>query len=319
MELTDGKGVDVVLNALAARSDPDGSFLPRRVRPLHRDRQTRHLPKLAHPALAAAPATPRSTSWRWTRFSSGDEELTRQMLEEIAGLVEKRRAAAAALSRLSRPAAIDAAFRLMAGGKHIGKVVVAFPDAFVPRRGESPAPGFAIKPDGCYLITGAFGGLRQGAGALAGRVRRAPSCAHEPQRRFQSGSRLRSSQELQDRGVDVRVVTADVGSPTDVTRLFAEIEAGAQPLRGVFHLAMVIDDAPLAALTPRADAHRPWAKGARRLAAARGDARNEARLLRHVLVRLEHFRQSGAGKLQRGERLPRLASRIIVRRSACPR
>jgi acyl carrier protein len=43
-------------------------------------------------------------------------------------------------------------------------------------------------------------------------------------------------------------VCADAGSTEDVSRLLAEIRAGDQPLRGVFHLAMVIDDAPLAAL-----------------------------------------------------------------------
>jgi acyl carrier protein len=57
-------------------------------------------------------------------------------------------------------------------------------------------------------------------------------------------------EDLQERGVEVRVVSADVGAPDDVRRLFAEIKSGAQPLRGLFHLAMVIDDAPLAALTP---------------------------------------------------------------------
>ena len=56
--------------------------------------------------------------------------------------------------------------------------------------------------------------------------------------------------DLQERGVEVRVVSADIGAPNDVRRLFAEIKSGAQPLRGLFHLAMVIDDAPLAALTP---------------------------------------------------------------------
>src|SRR6185295_17023904 len=54
---------------------------------------------------------------------------------------------------------VDAAFRLMAGGKHIGKVIVSFPEPFVPRRGEPLAPSFEIKSDGCYLITGAFGGF----------------------------------------------------------------------------------------------------------------------------------------------------------------
>ncbi len=47
----------------------------------------------------------------------------------------------------------------------------------------------------------------------------------------------------------MKVVQADVGSPEDVKRLIAEIRASDHPLRGVFHLAMVIDDAPLAALT----------------------------------------------------------------------
>ncbi len=57
------------------------------------------------------------------------------MLGEIAGLVEK--GALTPLPFRSFPACrIDAAFRLMASGKHIGKVVVAFPEAFVPRRGE---------------------------------------------------------------------------------------------------------------------------------------------------------------------------------------
>src|SRR5260370_25627816 len=86
-----------------------------------------------------------------------DEALTRQMLEEICDLVE--RGALRPLPYRAFPACrIDSAFRLMAGGKHIGKVVVAFPAPFVPRRGELPGPGFEGKPDGCYLITRAFGG-----------------------------------------------------------------------------------------------------------------------------------------------------------------
>jgi acyl carrier protein len=44
-------------------------------------------------------------------------------------------------------------------------------------------------------------------------------------------------------------VRADVGSAEDVARLVAGIRAGKQPLRGIFHLAMVIDDAPITSLT----------------------------------------------------------------------
>jgi NADPH:quinone reductase-like Zn-dependent oxidoreductase len=89
---------------------------------------------------------------------SGDEELACQLLREIVELVE--RDSFFPLPFRSFPACrIDAAFRLMAQGKHIGKVVVAFPEPFILRRGEPLAPGFAVRQDGSYLITGAFGGF----------------------------------------------------------------------------------------------------------------------------------------------------------------
>ena len=88
---------------------------------------------------------------------AGDAEQTRELMAKIAGLVEK--GALTPLPFRSFPASrIDAAFRLMAGGKHTGKVVVAFVDAFVFRKGEPPLPVFAVKPDGAYLITGGLGG-----------------------------------------------------------------------------------------------------------------------------------------------------------------
>jgi acyl carrier protein len=178
---------------------------------------------------------------------SRDESLTRQMLGEIAELVEK--GALAPLPFRAFPACrIDAAFRLMASGKHIGKVVISFSEAVVPRRGEPLATPFAIRPDGCYLITGAFGGfgkvlaewlVKCGAQHL---VLNSRSGAATPEAEA-------LVQSLRDRGIRVRVVRADVGSDKDVARMLAEVRAGDQPLRGIFHLAMVIDDAPLSALS----------------------------------------------------------------------
>jgi acyl carrier protein len=98
------------------------------------------------------------------------------------------------------------------------------------------------------LITGAFGGF--------GKViaRWLVECGA---RQFVLASRSGAAapeaesfvEDLRARGVNVRVAKADVSSPSDVTRLMAEIRESDQPLRGVFHLAMVIDDAPLNALT----------------------------------------------------------------------
>ena len=247
MKITEDKGVDVVLNALAGDAIPMGlsclaefgRFIEIGKRDIYQNTRIplRPLRNNASFHVVAMDAV-----------FHGNEKLTRQLLEEISDLVET--GALRPLPFRAFPASrIDSAFRLMAGGKHIGKVVVAFPTPFVPRRGELPAPGFEVKPDGYYLITGAFGGYGKvlarwlvecGARHLVLTSRNGAS----------STDATKFIEELKQRGVEVRVVSADVGAPGDVRRLFAEIKSGAQPLRGLFHLAMVIDDAPLAALTP---------------------------------------------------------------------
>jgi len=247
MKITDGKGVDVVLNALAGDAIPMGlsclaefgRFIEIGKRDIYQN--------------ARIPLRPlrNNASFHVVAMDAvfhGNEELTRQMLEEISGLVEK--GALRPLPYRAFPACrIDSAFRLMVGGKHIGKVVVAFPTPFVPRRGELPGAGFEVKPDGCYLITGAFGGY----GKVLARWLAECGARHLVLTSRTGASSPEASkfvEDLQKGGVEVRVVSADVGAPDDVRRLFAEIKSGAQPLRGLFHLAMVIDDAPLAALTP---------------------------------------------------------------------
>jgi NADPH:quinone reductase-like Zn-dependent oxidoreductase/acyl carrier protein/SAM-dependent methyltransferase len=247
LKITAGKGVDVVLNALAGEAIPMGlsclaefgRFIEIGKRDIYQN--------------ARIPLRPlrNNASFHVVAMDAvfhGNEELTRQMLEEISGLVEK--GVLRPLPYRAFPASrIDSAFRLMSSGKHIGKVVVAFPTPFVPRRGELPALGFEVKPDGCYLITGAFGGY----GKVLARWLAECGARHLVLTSRSGASNPEASkfvEDLQKRGVEVRVVSADVGAPDDVRRLFAEIKSGAQPLRGLFHLAMVIDDAPLAALTP---------------------------------------------------------------------
>jgi len=246
MELTDRRGVDCVLNALAGEAIPMGlsclaefgRFIEIGKRDIYQNSRIPLWPLRRNASFHVV---------AMDAVFSGDESLTRQMFGEIAALLEEG-ALTPLPFRSFAACRVDAAFRLMASGKHIGKVIVSFPEAFIPRVGEPlPAP-FAIKPDGTYLITGAFGGfgkvlaswlVKRGARHL---VLSSRSGAATPEAQaFVQG--------LTDQGVDVRVVKADAGSKADVTRLLAEARANQQPLRGVFHLAMVIDDAPLTALT----------------------------------------------------------------------
>src|SRR6478735_5189883 len=134
MALTKRRGVDVVLNALAAEAIPMGlsclaefgRFIEIGKRDIYQN--------------SRIPLWPlrRNASFHVVAMDAvfhGDEALTRRMLGDLSELVE-----AGALSPLpfrAFPASrVDAAFRLMDGGKHVGKVVVSFPEAFVPHRGE---------------------------------------------------------------------------------------------------------------------------------------------------------------------------------------
>ncbi|MCE9519801.1 MAG: SDR family NAD(P)-dependent oxidoreductase, partial [Verrucomicrobia bacterium] len=247
MELTNGKGVDVVLNALAAEAIPmglsclaeSGRFIEIGKRDIY---QNSRIPLWS---------LRRNSSFHVIAMDAvfaGDEEQTRALMAEITGLVEK--GALTPLPFRSFPASrIDAAFRLMAGGKHTGKVVVGFADAFVSRIGEPPLPPFAVKPDGAYLITGGLGGFGRvlsewlvdcGARHL---VLASRSGASTPEAEA-------FLEKLHKRGIETKVIKADSSSPDDVKRLIKEAGSASIPLKGIFHLAMVIDDAPLSALTP---------------------------------------------------------------------
>lgn len=246
MELTNGRGVDVVLNALASEAIPmglsclaeSGRFLEIGKRDIY---QNSRIPLWS---------LRRNASFHVIAMDAvfaGDAEQTRELMAKIAGLVDQ--GALTPLPFRSFPASrIDAAFRLMAGGKHTGKVIVAFADAFVSRKGEPPLPVFSVKPDGAYLITGGLGGFGRvlaewlvdcGARHL---VLSSRSGASTPEA-------LVFLEKLHGRGVETKVIKADSGSPKDVKSLIKQAQSKSIPLKGIFHLAMVIDDAPLSALT----------------------------------------------------------------------
>lgn len=133
--------------------------------------------------------------------------------------------------------ALAEGFGHLRGRTSIGKIVFT-----LPAIGEQAATG---RPGGSYLVTGGLGALglataewlaRQGAGHLALTGRRAPDA--DAARRIAA---------LQEQGVTVVVVQADVSRAADVARVLAGVAA---PLTGIFHLAGVLDDGVLARQTP---------------------------------------------------------------------
>ena len=136
------------------------------------------------------------------------------------------------------------AFHAVEESSMIGNTVVSFNVG----QNQPPLPMApekeVFKKDASYLITGGFGGLgrevakwmvTQGARnlVLVGR----------------SGAKSEEAQEfvktLECSGAKVLALAVDIACETDVGRLMEEIGQRVSPLKGVFHAAGVLDDAPL--------------------------------------------------------------------------
>ncbi|HEV2637107.1 MAG TPA: type I polyketide synthase [Actinocrinis sp.] len=144
-------------------------------------------------------------------------------------------------------AAAAEALRDMSRGVHTGKLVLTDP-ASVRAVAPEPLPQGRFRPDGTYLLTGGLGALglslaeflaESGAGALAllGRTPAGPEA-------------ITRIEALRAAGVIVRSYPVDVAEPVALAAVLAEVRAELPPLRGVFHLAGLLDDATIANLRP---------------------------------------------------------------------
>jgi thioester reductase-like protein len=130
----------------------------------------------------------------------------------------------------------------------------------VSRLAPAPVPGPApggpprreppVRPDGTYLITGAFGGIgvalahwlgRAGAGRLVllARTRLPARSRWDGELEVPVRSRVEAVRSLERLGVEVEVVACDVTDEAAMTRLFRKLRDGRRPLRGVVHAAGV--------------------------------------------------------------------------------
>lgn len=130
-------------------------------------------------------------------------------------------------------------FRELAKGDHIGKRVIdlSAPPKYVSSALAGCAP---ISKQATYIITGAYGGvglqvvnwlIEQGAGSI-----------------MLCGRTIRETTELKEKALKHECIlidaACDIGNEDDVNRLFATDTPF--PIRGIFHTAAVLADAPIA-------------------------------------------------------------------------
>lgn len=239
MEYTQGRGVDVVLNSLAGEAIPrslavlatGGRFVEIGKRDIYADSQIGLLPFQKNLSFFAVDLL------RMRMEKPGVvEELTREIMQRIAD------ASFRPLPYTAFPVSQAAdAFRHMAQGKHIGKIVITLPDEVV--QVEDVPPPVPIRADATYLITGGLGALGlvfarrlvdQGARHLVLMGRSAPTATVNA-----------ALAELRSRGAEITVAAADVSDPAQLARVLTDVRRSGPPIKGVLHAAGLTDDKTL--------------------------------------------------------------------------
>lgn len=246
MRLTGGQGVDVVLNSLA------GEAMERSVQVLKPFGRFLELGKRDFYGNTRLGLRPFRQNLSYFGIDA-DQLLTRQLklaerlFRNLMRLFEDGSLTALPFRAFAAEDA-TAAFRLMQQAGHIGKIVITPPA--VPAVSATPtAPGFQVSAEGRYLIVGGLGGFGLG---LARRLaqRGARHLVLIGRRGLVEGDAVEIVREIEEMGATVETMAVDAADPKAVEALLARLAAGGPPLKGLFHTAMVLDDALVQNLTP---------------------------------------------------------------------
>lgn len=246
MQETGGEGVDVVLNSLSGLAitkgvsclSPNGRFVELGKRDIYQNSKLglwNFRKNLSYFAVDLG------------RLLGNAPVLMRALRHEFPRMLRARTFQPLPHSEFPVSRSIDG-FRRMAQAKHVGKIVVSMRDPRVEVSGKKDCRQ-ELRAEGTYLITGGFGGygltvaqwcVDHGAGCvvLMGRSGAASDDARKAMARFEQ------------QGARVEEARGDVTSPEQVNEVLDRIRKTMPPLRGIFHLAMVLEDGILLQQNP---------------------------------------------------------------------
>ncbi|MEU5053203.1 SDR family NAD(P)-dependent oxidoreductase [Streptomyces sp. NPDC021096] len=223
-QVTGGRGVDVVLNALA------GEFVDASLRLMAPGGRFLEMGKTD----IRDPEALTGVRYRAFDLAEAGPDRTQEMLAELLELFDQ------GALRLLPVASWDVrrapeAFRFMSQARHIGKIVLTMPRQWAP--------------EGTVLITGGTGGL---GGELARHLVAERGAKHlllVSRRGADAPGALELQAELIAHGADVTVAPCDVTDAGAVAGLLAAIPEE-HPLTAVIHTAGALDDGVVTSLTP---------------------------------------------------------------------
>ncbi|MFW9259889.1 SDR family NAD(P)-dependent oxidoreductase [Nostoc sp. CALU 546] len=241
MELTGGKGVDIVLNSLAEKAIPKslsvlgayGRFIEIGKRDIDNNSTLGLRPFQNNLSFFAVDVD---------RLLRERPDFAGSLFRELIQHFEEGNLQALP-HRVFPISEVQDAFRYMARALHIGKIVVSLQDADIIVTPASEKR-LTLDSNGTYLITGGLGGfsltvahwlVECGAKQL---VLMGRSGASSP-------TAKESVKTLESAGAKIVVVKADVTQTDQAADVFALIHQSMPPLRGIIHTAVVYDDAVL--------------------------------------------------------------------------
>lgn len=258
LAITEGRGVDIVLNSLAGEFitksleilAPFGRFIELGKRDIYDDRRIGLKAFRNNLSYHVVDVGAGITNWR-EEFSQLFHHCIRQIDEK------KWRPLPVQSFAVTKP---DEPFRFMTTGKHIGKIVIRMDRAVrVLARKEKQL----FHADSTYLITGAFGGV--GSAVAEWMADNGAGHLMLVSRRTASAETRDLMQRIEARGASATHAQLDITDEKEVSGLIDKIRANMPPLRGVMHAAAALDDALIRDLTPHryarvmeAKAHGAW-------------------------------------------------------------
>lgn len=240
MELTNGEGLDVVLNSLA------GEFIPRSLgllKPYGRFLEIGKTDIYQNTQMDLYPFRKNLSYYAidLDMLSRDKPKLLHTLFKEIMHAIQYGQLSPLPLTGF-RASEAEAAFRYMAQRKNIGKIVVTMKDTEDVSTGNRQADTL-IRNDAAYLITGGLGALglilaKWLAGKGAGQIILVGRSA--PDEHVQN-----EIDRIQEHGSRVIVALGDVSEPEQVEKILQDIKKQKLQLKGIFHAAGIIRDRAL--------------------------------------------------------------------------
>jgi polyketide synthase 1/15 len=232
LAVTEGRGVNVVLNSLA------GDFVDASLRLLVRGGRFIEMGKTdIRDAQVIASQYP-GVWYRAFDLSEAGPQRMAAMLEQSRELFDTEVLHRLPITTWDVRCAAEA-YRFMSQARHIGKVVLTMPSALADDLAE-----------GTVLITGATGMV---GAVLARHMVGAYGVRHvvlASRRGDRAEGAAALAAELTRAGAQVQLLSCDVADRAAVAGMLAQLAQQCPPLRGVIHAAGVLDDGVITSLTP---------------------------------------------------------------------